>query len=45
MEDNESMYFFQKMLYSLGVDDKLKSMGIKAGDTVRFIDYELEWYD
>ena len=45
MEDNESMYYFQKMLQSLGVDDKLKEMGVKAGDTVRFIDYELEWYE
>jgi len=45
MEDNESMYFFQKSLNSLGVDDRLKSMGVKEGDTVRFIDYELEWYD
>jgi len=45
MEDNESMYYFQKVLQSLGVEDKLKAMGIKEGDTVRFIDYELEWYD
>jgi len=45
MEDNESMYFFQKMLHNIGVDDRLKAMGVKEGDTVRFIDYELEWYD
>jgi len=45
MEDNESLYYFQKMLAILGVDDKLRSMGVKEGDTVKFIDYELEWYD
>ena len=45
MEDNESMYFFQKMLRSLGVEEKLKEMGVKEGDTVKFLDWELEWYD
>lgn len=45
VEDNESLYYFQKMLKSLGVDDKLKEMGIKEGDTVRFIDWELEWFN
>jgi GTP-binding protein len=45
MEDNESMHFFQKMLRTLGVDDKLREMGVREGDTVKFIDYELEWYD
>ena len=29
MEDNESLYYFQKMLINLGVEDKLKEMGIK----------------
>ena len=45
MEDNESMYYFQKSIKQLGVEDKLKEMGVKEGDTVRFIDWELEWYD
>jgi len=43
--DNESLYYFQKTLHQLGVDDKLKEMGVTEGDTVKFIDYELEWYD
>lgn len=45
MEDNESMYYFQKNIKQLGVEAKLKEMGIQEGDTVRFIDWELEWYD
>ena len=45
LEDNESMYYFHKCLSQLGVDTKLKEMGVKDGDTVRLNDWELEWYD
>lgn len=45
MEDNESLYYFQKSIKELGVEQRLKEMGVKEGDTVRFIDWELEWYD
>ena len=45
LEDNESLYYFQKSIRFLGVEDKLKEMGIKDGDTVKFIDWEMEWYD
>lgn len=45
LEDNESMYYFQKCLNQLGVNDKLKEAGVKEGDTVRVVDWELEWYD
>ena len=41
--DNESLYYFHKSLINLGVDDKLREMGIKQGDTVKILDYELEW--
>lgn len=41
--DNESLYYFQKSLDKLGVNQKLKEMGIKNGDIVKIIDYELEW--
>ncbi len=43
--DNESLYFFQKSLDNLGVNQKLKEMGIKEGDIVKINDYELEWED
>ena len=45
LEDNESMYYFQKCLESLGVNKKLKEAGVQEGDTVRVVDWELEWYD
>ena len=41
--DNESLYYFHKCLRDLGVDDKLREMGIKEGDIVKILDYELEW--
>ena len=45
MEDNESLYYFQKSIKNLGVEERLKAMGIKEGDTVKFIIWEFEWYD
>lgn len=41
--DNESLYYFHKCLREMGVDDKLREMGIKEGDIVKILDYELEW--
>lgn len=43
--DNESLYYFQKSLDNLGVNEKLKAMGIKEGDIVKIDEYELEWED
>lgn len=45
LEDNESMYYFQKCLDSLGVNQKLKEAGVSEGDTVDICGWELEWYD
>ncbi len=45
IEDNESMYYLQKSLKNMGIDEKLKEMGIKMGDTVILADWELEWYE
>ena len=39
LEDNESLYYFQKSIRFLGVEDRLKQMGIKEGDTVKFMDW------
>lgn len=41
--DNESLYYFQKSLDNLGVNERLKKMGIQEGDIVKIDDYELEW--
>jgi len=43
--DNESLYYFQKNLDILGVNQRLRQMGIKEGDIVKIADYELEWED
>ena len=43
IEDNESMYYFHKCLKNMGIDDKLKELGICDGDTVYISDWELEW--
>ena len=45
LEDNETMYYFQKCLDSLGVNQKLKEAGVQEGDTVNICGWELEWYD
>lgn len=45
LEDNESLYYFQKCLEELGVNEALKKAGVQEGDTVKVIDWELEWYD
>ena len=45
LNDNESMYYFHKMLDELGVSQKLKEMGIKDGDNVTIAGWELEWED
>lgn len=41
--DNESLYYFQKSLDNLGVNERLKKMGVQEGDIVKIDDYELEW--
>lgn len=45
LEDNESMHYFQKSLRELGIEAKLKQMGVQEGDTVTLDGWELEWYD
>lgn len=45
LEDNESMHYFQKSLRELGIEAKLKELGVGEGDTVILDGWELEWYD
>ena len=45
IQDNESMHYFQKQLNELGIEAKLRSMGIKEGDTVKILEWEFEWYN
>ena len=39
------MYYFHKCLENLGVNKKLKSLGVKEGDIVKIDSYEFEWYE
>ena len=45
IDDNESMYYFQKSLKNLGIEDELKKQGIKEGDTVKVLNWTFEWYE
>ena len=45
VDDNESMYYFQKSLKNLGIEDELKKQGIKEGDTVKVLNWTFEWYE
>lgn len=45
MDDNESMYYFQKNLKSLGIEDELKRQGIQEGDLVKVLNWTFEWYE
>ena len=42
---DEAFVRFSKKLRKLGIDDKLKEMGIQEGDIVRILDYEFEYKD
>ncbi|MCL2859787.1 MAG: GTPase ObgE [Oscillospiraceae bacterium] len=45
LSDNESMHYFHKSLKNLGVNERLKKLGIQEGDTVKFNSWEFEWYE
>ena len=45
IEDNESMYYLQKSLRNMGIEEQLKEMGICEGDTVIISGWEMEWYE
>lgn len=45
LADNESLYYFQKMLVNLGIDAALRNAGVKDGETIRFNDWEFAWYE
>lgn len=42
--DNESMHYFGKVIKQLGIEEELKKKGIQEGDTVKFLEWEFEWY-
>ena len=45
IDDNESMYYFQKKLKEIGIEDELKRQGICEGDLVKMLNWTFEWYE
>lgn len=43
MDDYESLQYFQRVLHSSGILNKLESMGIQQGDTVEIYDLEFDY--
>ncbi|MDE7093461.1 MAG: Obg family GTPase CgtA, partial [Oscillospiraceae bacterium] len=43
MEDYSSLQYFQRVLRSSGVIDKLEEMGIQEGDTVNIFGFEFDY--
>ncbi|HSQ33423.1 MAG TPA: GTPase ObgE [Peptostreptococcaceae bacterium] len=44
-DDMESLQYFQKVMESRGIFDRLREMEIEDGDSVRIYDLEFEFYD
>ncbi len=43
MDDYESLQYFQRVLRSSGIIDKLEEMGIQEGDTVSILNFEFDY--
>ena len=43
MDDYESLQYFQRVLRSSGIIDKLEEMGVQEGDTVELLDFQFEY--
>ena len=43
MDDYESLQYFQRVLRSSGIIDKLEEMGVQDGDTVSILDFEFDY--
>ena len=42
---DQSVKRFSRQMRSLGIDAKLRDLGVKNGDTVKIFDYEFEFVD
>jgi GTP-binding protein len=42
-DDSESLQYFQRNIKKMGISEKLESLGISEGDTVRIFDLEFEY--
>ena len=44
-DHEENVKLFARRLRNLGVDNALRKVGVKHGDTVRILGYEFEFFD
>lgn len=44
-DQDDNVKLFAKRLRQLGVDEELRKLGVKHGDTVRILGYEFEFFD
>ena len=44
-EDIESMQYFQRMLYKMGIEDKLKQMNLEEGTVIKVGTWEFEYFE
>ena len=42
-DDYESLQYFQRVLRSSGIIDKLEEMGVQEGDTVSILDFDFDY--
>ena len=45
LETEKGFAFFQKFLSDNGINDQLKELGIREGDTVRLYGHRFDYYD
>ena len=38
-------YLLRKMIRKLGIEEELRTLGVKQGDSVKILDWEFEWYE
>ncbi len=44
-EDVESMQYFQRMLYKMGIEDRLKQMNLEEGTVIKVGTWEFEYFE
>ena len=43
LDTNEAILRFSNKLRKMGIDDELRSLGAKDGDSIKIMDYEFEF--
>ena len=45
VDDYESLFYLHRKMDEIGLNQALKEKGVKDGDTIRLVDYEMMWED